>query len=135
MLHVINETTDHDGDRDCYGKFSCFIHLKFLVSLSMPAAMMRGVFDFRHGIIPVASPGVAAAEAFHAKPASFEVSMLPDRFEEILRAGRFESASAPRSREHVQHGREKYLVKADEQSNHESAVRIEALWANCNHSR
>jgi hypothetical protein len=89
--------------------------------------MMRGGFCFRHGIVSMASPWMAAAEAFHPKPASMEVSVLPDGFEEILRAGGLETASAPRPREQVQHGRKEYLVKADEQSDHESAVRIEAL--------
>ncbi len=95
---------------------------------------MRGILYFRHGIVAFAAPWVAAADPFHAKPASLEISVAFDGLQEILRARGIKTASAARPREQVQHGGKAYLVKADEEPDHESAERIEALCANCNHS-
>ena len=69
---------------------------------------------FWNWIFSVAPPGVAAGDAFDAKPRPFAGSVDLDRFDKVLRARRNVSTTGTGATELVNHRGEKKLVKANQ---------------------
>lgn len=72
---------------------------------------------FRHRVVTAASPGMTAGDALQAKPRPATGSVKDDRLKKILGTGRSVTAAAARATGGMNHGREEFLVAADDQTN------------------
>src|ERR1700674_1214003 len=70
----------------------------------------------RNGIVPAAAPRIATGQTTHAEPAPTKQSMRFERFQKVGGTSRLETASAARSRQKREHGRDERLVTANEKT-------------------
>lgn len=72
--------------------------------------------SFRHGVIPLSTPRVAAGNAFEAQPRATEGAMKLDGLQTILRAAGFETAAAARTAYKMQKRPQRPTIQMDEKN-------------------
>ena len=91
-----------------------------------------------HRVIPASAPRMTTRDPGNPQTDPFEKPMPAQGLEEVFRAARLEAASATRSAQGPESGRECQLVNAnedDEQRSHGRGEKIESRPARSNHSR
>jgi hypothetical protein len=89
-----------------------------------------------HGIVTLPAPGMTAAKTAQSQPRSAKKTVLLERFKEVDRTRRLETASGARSTKKRQHRRTEHLITANQKTHEQEhqGARIEARSARRNHS-
>ena len=90
----------------------------------------------RHGVVTLPTPGMTATKTAQSQPCSAEKTVPLERFKEVDRTGRLETAAGARSTQKRQHRRNEQLITTNQKTREQEhqGARIEARSARRNHS-
>src|SRR6266404_3016420 len=90
----------------------------------------------RHRIVTLSAPGMTTTKTAQSQPRSAKKTVPLERFKEVDRTGRLETASGARSTKERQHGRNEQLITTNQKTHEQEhqGARIEARSARRNHS-